>query len=88
MTTTASVHVDAETHHLLSRVQLAIKRQFDQERRPYDARLVRNMVYALALERGAAVLFERHCPDQQTDVKQTALQLAELFQKTNAGVGA
>lgn len=88
MTITAQVHVDVETHRVLSRVQLAMKTKFDREGRPYDARLVRNMVYALALERGAELLFERHCPDQQTDVKQTALQLAELFQKTNAGVGA
>lgn len=88
MTTTAHVHVDTETHRLLSRVQLAIKAQFDAEGRAYDALLVKNMVYALALERGAEILFERHCPGQHSDNTQIALQLAELFAKTNAGVGA
>lgn len=88
MTITAQVHVDVETHRVLSRVQLAMKTKFDREGRPYDARLLKNMVYALALERGAELLLQRHCPEDASDVQHTARELADLFAKTNAGAEA
>lgn len=88
MTTTAHVHVDVETHRLLSRVQLAMQRKLKAEGRPCDARLMKNLVYALALERGAELLVERHCPEHASDVQHTARELADLFAKTNAGAEA
>ena len=56
-----TVHVDADTHERLSRVQEAFARQYRRDDTPYTADLLRNIVLGLALERGAEILEARHC---------------------------